>query len=401
MKAGRTINGYTLTTDLKTAGGGQCVWGFARKDGVEYFIKQFLSPKYPTPDSPGSPETKALKLARCQAFERHHMELWKALDAVRGGNLIVTHEFFRDGPKYYKVTERVDTRVMPLDRIAKLGQQQKIILLRSILSSVSRLHAIGVVHGDLKPANILTFTTDSGMISAKLIDFDNAYRAGEPDENTEDVIGDTTYYSPEAYRYIMQDAAARREDLSFPSDIFALGIVFTQYLTGSRPAHALADTVGIAQAVIAGQSLTFGPTGMPPHVDRIIQSMLHVAPSGRPNVEQLLGALALEDKGFVAPVPQADELARITAPVVREPSSDGAEPAPPPSAPPPTPHGGLRVRMGSSGEPRPTPTDFTPVDDVHTPVKAPTPAPAPPAAPTTSAPSRLRGTLLRRKSPTS
>jgi serine/threonine protein kinase len=301
MKAGDNIRGYTLTTDLKTAGGGQCIWGFAEKDGKEFFIKQFLAPKYPVAGAPGSESTKERKRKSCEEFESRHIELWRALEPVGGGNLIVTHEFFREGPEYFKVTDKVDAVALTTHQIAALDRHQKFILLRSIINSVQRLHNIGVVHGDLKPANILTFKTESGNYSAKVIDFDNAYKAGIPAHSVEGLVGDMGYYSPEMYRAVTMDGSDRGVVLSYSADIFALGIVFTQYLTGERPGVDATVSPTIAKAVIDGQRVSIGRTNMPSHIDSLIFSMLALEPWKRPTANQLMDLFTLESKRDFAP----------------------------------------------------------------------------------------------------
>ena len=71
MLKGEVINGYTILKDFVVAGGMSKV-SFAEKGGKEYFIKEFLTPKYPLPDSPGSEKMKAQSRIACEAFEKHH-----------------------------------------------------------------------------------------------------------------------------------------------------------------------------------------------------------------------------------------------------------------------------------------------------------------------------------------
>ena len=73
------IRDYRLVTPFSTAGGGQCQWALAERGGVVYFLKRFLTPRYPVPGSPGSAATKRRKLAQCEAFEKHHRALMDAL----------------------------------------------------------------------------------------------------------------------------------------------------------------------------------------------------------------------------------------------------------------------------------------------------------------------------------
>ena len=78
MIKGEAINGYIILKDFVVAGGMSKVT-FAEKGGKEYFIKEFLSPKYPLPDSPGSEKMKAQRRIACEAFEKHHRELNKKI----------------------------------------------------------------------------------------------------------------------------------------------------------------------------------------------------------------------------------------------------------------------------------------------------------------------------------
>ena len=110
MKKGDVINGYKILEDFRTAGGMSKV-SFAERDGKEYFIKEFLYPKYPTSASPGSERIKEQKRKACDAFEEHHKKinsLIKSKCSGLGGNLIYALDFFRDKYSYYKVNEKID-----------------------------------------------------------------------------------------------------------------------------------------------------------------------------------------------------------------------------------------------------------------------------------------------------
>ena len=181
MKAGEVINGYRILEDFRVVGAGLSKWTFAAKDGREYFIKEFLSPTFPDEHAPGSAQTKMRKRQRCQAFERHHRRINEALAEVSGvgGNLIVTLAFFRWGAKYYKVTEKVEVAGLSPADVTALPFQDQLVLLKTVAHSLRILHDRGIVHGDLKPSNVLVKRTELGY-TTKLIDFDSAYLAGEP-----------------------------------------------------------------------------------------------------------------------------------------------------------------------------------------------------------------------------
>lgn len=236
MLKGENINGYVILNDFVVAGGMSKV-SFAQKGGKEYFIKEFLYPKYPTADSPGSDKVKEQKRKACDAFEKHHRSLNQkiATKVSLGGNLVFAVDFFRYGTCYYKVTEKIDTTSISPNEISKLPLDKVLLICKSVCHSVRILHDLSIVHGDLKPDNILIKKTSMGY-SGKLIDFDDSYFSGNPPTDRENLVGTPEYYSPEQAAYIMdEDEEIEGETLTTKSDIFTLGIILCEYFTGEKP----------------------------------------------------------------------------------------------------------------------------------------------------------------------
>lgn len=132
MLKGENIKGYKILEDFKVAGGMSKI-SFAEKDGKTYFIKEFLAPKYPTSDSPGSERIKEQKRIACDEFEKHHRDLNNAIGkccAGTGGNLIYAIDFFRDGTSYYKVTEKIDISSFPCESISCLPLEKILLITR-------------------------------------------------------------------------------------------------------------------------------------------------------------------------------------------------------------------------------------------------------------------------------
>lgn len=102
-----------------------------------------------------------------------------------------------------------------------------ISIFRQIVSGVAAAHAEGIIHRDLKPGNVLIRAKD-GMV--KVTDFGIAKEESEAQEgkgNTVGVIGSVRYMAPEQ--------CTGQKDLDKRLDIYALGIVLFELLTGTRP----------------------------------------------------------------------------------------------------------------------------------------------------------------------
>ncbi|PYY51913.1 protein kinase [Curtobacterium sp. MCBD17_023] len=381
MQAGDVLNGYTLLADFSVVGAGLSRWTFATKGGREYFVKEFLSPTYPEDSAPGSDRVKARKRERCAAFEARHAAMQTALAPLStyGGNLIVTLDFFRAGAKYYKTTERVESEDLGVAGIAALPFRQRLVLLKSAAHSLKILHDLRIVHGDLKPDNVLVKRTDLGYTS-KLIDFDNAYVAGDPPPPAE-IVGTINYYSPELLGYIQEDGVAAA-DLGTAADIFALGLIFSEFLTGQLPAYDRAYGEP-AVAARSGVVLRVDRTSLDPALADLVDRMLLADPAARPTIGQVhAGLMGLRGSGE-AVAPTVTPAPSVSAPA--------AAPAPPAPAAAPAASGGLR---GKLVRPAATPTHAAPpVGTSGSTAPAADPSEAtPPPAPS----SGLKGKLLGR-----
>lgn len=344
--AGDVVGGYRLLEDFRVVGAGLSEWTFAEREGRSYFIKRFLSPTYPEDTAPGSAKTKARKRTRCAAFEAHHRGIQAALAPVTsyGGNLIATLDFFRVGAKYYKVTEKVDLAGLDAADVATLPFTSQLVLLKTVAHSLKILHDLDIVHSDLKPSNVMIKRTELGY-TTKLIDFDSSYIIGSPPPPDE-IVGTMNYYSPELVRYIQESAEA--SELTGASDIFALGLIYSEYLTGAVPAFDPAHHEA-AIAVLNGATLALPPHGLPGPLIALVESMLALDPAARPSIAEVHSRLmglrsgpattASKSAGMTttgtAPRPAAPRPTAIRKPIARVP-------APRVRVPASTPPGGLR-----------------------------------------------------------
>lgn len=277
------INGYRLLTEFTTDNAGFCRWAFAEKNGHTYFIKQFLSPKYPLDTQELTQKSRRKRLEQCDEFVARKLKLYSALKSIRTGNLVVIEDFFRQDSFYYIVTDKIDKsdNLSPVE-ISALSDEKKLLLIKSILYSVMVLHNAGIVHADIKPENILIKKTVAGYYTAKIIDFDASFFE---EDGVEEILGDQVYLAPESRLKMMDESVL----LTTKVDIFALGILFHQYWTGKLPYIAV-EYDSVFEAVLEDSAVELD-TSIPETLKTIISYMIEKEPSIRPTAKDVLTSL--------------------------------------------------------------------------------------------------------------
>lgn len=285
------INGYKLISELKSDNSGFAKWGFAQKDGIELFIKQFLTPVYPVDNNVLSQEQIERKKRICDQFEQRKRSFYGILNQCNTGNIITVCDFFRYESRYYVVTEKVESISLSVEQISQLPLEKKLLILKTILYNISTLHKKGIVHADIKPNNILIKKTSKGFYTAKIIDFDSGFL--EKDSLTEiSSECDLVYLSPEVYLY-MADEKKNAAELTHKIDIFALGILFYQYLTGEMPGFDRSKYDYAVEAVLDDADISIDPD-LDSNTKNIIRKMLSKDPDERPEAWQIFKSLSEE-----------------------------------------------------------------------------------------------------------
>jgi serine/threonine-protein kinase len=188
--------------------------------------------------------------------------------------------------------------------IVAQGQQppERVIeIMRQVLESLAEAHAYGLLHRDIKPANIVMTQDVRGRDQVKLLDFGLAkvFASGDVrrDLTSESqIIGTPRYMSPEQ---IMTP-----RDLTAASDLYSLGLVGYELLTG-RPAVDGVDTMSLIAAQISNESFELTrDDGVPAALTSVINRMLHKDASRRfASAEEALAALDAAQRGVaVAPL---------------------------------------------------------------------------------------------------
>src|ERR1700704_438003 len=137
-----------------------------------------------------------------------------------------------------------------------------------VACALAAAHRKGVIHGDVKPANILI--TEDGRV--KLMDFGMA-RLASHDSKTTPLVGTPAYWCPEQIMGKPQDAR---------SDLFSLGVVLYEMVTGKRPFDA-ESLQGICGRVLSSTPLppSHANPSVPTGFDEVVARCLAKDPAAR------------------------------------------------------------------------------------------------------------------------
>jgi tetratricopeptide (TPR) repeat protein len=148
--------------------------------------------------------------------------------------VVALHGFGRHGRAFYIAMELIDGPSLEqlLDARGQLSVEETITLARQVASALAEAHAIGVIHRDIKPGNVLVRRLATGALLAKVVDFGLAQAfSGSADSavtRTSRLLGTPAYMPPEQIQNGTLDGRA---------DQYALAVLVYRMLTSSMPIH--------------------------------------------------------------------------------------------------------------------------------------------------------------------
>jgi serine/threonine-protein kinase len=181
-------------------------------------------------DRPVAVKIMHAHLANDEAFVSRFIKEAKATAALSHPNIVsIQDQGWNEGgpPAVFLVMELVEGSTLRdyLNENGSLTVEQTLQLITPVLSALSAAHRIGIIHRDIKPENILI--SKDGRI--KVADFGLARNIAMGQTMTAEssvVLGSVSYLSPEQVQRGVADAR---------SDIYAIGIVLFEMLTGDKP----------------------------------------------------------------------------------------------------------------------------------------------------------------------
>src|SRR5881628_1690975 len=250
-KEGRLLAGrYRLTKRIDEGGAG-VVWQ-ARDDRLDRDVA--IKILGPTAD---------------EAFRERFADEARRAASVLHPNVVTVFDEGRDGVDAFMVMELVRGRTLR-DVVADRGPlrpHEAACLVAQIAAARDAAHEAGVIHCDVKPANVIV--DDHGR--AKLTDFGVARAARGPREH--ELIGTARYIAPER---VAGEAPTER------SDIYSLGLVAYECLAG-RPAFSEMDTDELLRQRLDAPPPTLrgARVGVSEDVDRVVRRALAREPAER------------------------------------------------------------------------------------------------------------------------
>jgi eukaryotic-like serine/threonine-protein kinase len=212
----------------------------------------------------------------------------EALAAARLNHpgIVALYEFGYDDEEIYLVSELVegaslaqlmaDGAVSDRD-VAKIGL--------ALCEALSHAHARGVIHRDVKPANVMVLAEPAaGSGFAKLTDLGVAHVAAADDlTSTGDVVGTLAYMAPE-------QADGRR--VTPACDVYALALTLYEAWTGTNPVRARGPAATARRVGLALPPLRSLRRDLPPELAEVVDAALDPDPDYRPDPAELRGVLA-------------------------------------------------------------------------------------------------------------
>ena len=273
---GQTVSHYKILEKIGEGGMGVVY----RAEDVK--LNRIVALKFLPPELTRDPEAKQRFIQEAQAAS--------ALDHP---NICTIHDIgeTNDGLLFMVMACYQGSTLKTKIEAGALAAEEAVDVAINISRGLSKAHQRTIVHRDIKPANIL-FAENGGV---KIADFGLAKLAGQVKlTRTGTTVGTAAYMSPEQ---------ARGEEVDSRSDIWSLGAVLYEMLTGRLPfkgEHVQAVVYSILNE--NPEPVSSRVAGLPSEFDRLVGKCLDKDPEGRyQNADELIAdlkLLILELKGF-------------------------------------------------------------------------------------------------------
>ncbi len=205
----------------------------------------------------------------------------KLTSSLRSPHTVTLLDFGRDGPRLYLAMELLEGRSLStqIQRGGKLPWRTALHLVRQVARSLEEAHERGIVHRDLKPANIFICPTAGDPWFVKVLDFGIGKLVGADSSGTsltdsKGIVGTPAYIAPEQ---------ATAKPVDGRADLYSLGCVLYELLTGDRPFRAdTAVQVMMMHVSTPPPEIDLPRQELPDEVLTLVDALLQKHPEHRP-----------------------------------------------------------------------------------------------------------------------
>src|SRR4051794_20359211 len=268
---GRLVAGrYRLISQI--GGGGMGTVWLARDEllGRQVAIKQVLSPATVSPKEADQQRQRALREGRIAARLSHPHAISVYDVALEQGQPWLVMEYL---PSRSLATVLVEDGVLRVGLVAQIGAQ--------VADALAATHAAGIVHRDVKPANILIGQGGRVEGLVKITDFGISHASGDVTlTQTGQITGTPAFLSPEV---------AQGRPMTEASDVFSLGATLYACLEGQPPFGMEENALAMLHRVAGGQITPPQRAGV---LTRPLLRMLAADPADRPTMAEVRDELA-------------------------------------------------------------------------------------------------------------
>ena len=218
-------------------------------------------------------------------FQERFRQEAKAAANLSHPNIVTIHDFGFDKGQLFIVMEYVPGKMLKemITALGRIPPDEAIPLMVQACAGIGYAHRAGLVHCDVKPHNMLV-TPDMRL---KVGDFGiaRALATIHPDEHSEVVWGSPLYFSPEQAAGLAPTPA---------SDVYSLGVVLYEMLTGKTPFIATRPEIlaEMHRELIPRPLRDFNPT-ISPALEQIVLKTLSKEPSARYRTADQLGRVLM------------------------------------------------------------------------------------------------------------
>lgn len=219
---------------------------------------------------------KRFKMEAAIIDQLDHPNIVKVIERGQSkNNLFIAMEFLEGKTLSQKIKEE-----------KKLNIEEALHIVIQICDAMLKIHSKNIIHRDLKPDNIMLITKDRDPNFVKLLDFGLAKTQFQSSLTQAGVVIGTINYMPP------EQITGKGSVLA--SDVYSLGVMFYEMLTGRKPFSG-DTTINIMRQILENapiEPIRFR-NEIPPELNLLIKLMMHKSKESRPSIQEVLDSLKM------------------------------------------------------------------------------------------------------------